>query len=163
MVLPILMGVASRWYRFYRFFGVLAEPMDRLSSRLVSQIRLQFGDRIHPDALSAYRPRIPLRLYEFEASSACRQVCICPIIDVDDVKSGSLPGRVSQVREVLSILDIDYISLPCPCESFVDETAAKYGRWRLEAEAKGGKAQFPFLVDPNSETVLYTNEIVPYL
>lgn len=60
-----------------------------------------------------------------------------------------------KVREVLSVLDLEAVVYPCP----------KGGtRFREQAKALGGKAQFPFLVDPNSGTKLYeSNDIVAYL
>lgn len=59
------------------------------------------------------------------------------------------------VREVLSELEIDALIYPCP----------KGGeRYRPEAVRLGGKAQFPFLVDPNSGMQLYESaDIIEYL
>ena len=59
------------------------------------------------------------------------------------------------VREVLTQLDIDVMLYPCP----------KGGeRFRPEVVARGGKAQFPFLVDPNTGTERYESiEIIKYL
>lgn len=59
------------------------------------------------------------------------------------------------VREALTELDIDALIKPCP----------KGGtRFRPEAERLGGKAQFPFLVDPNTGKQLYeSGDIIDYL
>ncbi len=59
------------------------------------------------------------------------------------------------VREALTELDIDAEIMPCP----------KGGeRFRPEAEALGGKAQFPFLVDPNTGVEMYESlDIINYL
>lgn len=59
------------------------------------------------------------------------------------------------VRETLCELDLDVRILPCP----------KGGqRFRPEAIARGGKAQFPLLHDPNSDTWLYESaDINAYL
>lgn len=59
------------------------------------------------------------------------------------------------VRETLCELDLDVRILPCP----------KGGqRFRTEAVAKGGKAQFPLLHDPNTDTWLYeSRDIIDYL
>jgi glutathione S-transferase len=59
------------------------------------------------------------------------------------------------VREALTELDLDALILPCP----------KNGeRFRPRAKQLGGKAQFPFLVDPNSGQQLYESaDIVEYL
>ena len=60
-----------------------------------------------------------------------------------------------KVREALSILDLDAQVRPCP----------KGGpRYRKEAVERGGKAQFPYLVDPNTGKEMYeSDEIVRYL
>ncbi len=60
-----------------------------------------------------------------------------------------------KVRETLSILDLDAVVYPCP----------KNGpRYRPEVARRGGKAQFPYLVDPNTGVELYeSDEIVAYL
>lgn len=60
-----------------------------------------------------------------------------------------------KVREALSILDLDAIVYPCP----------KGGpRFREYVKKVGGKAQFPYLVDPNTGKALYeSDEIVRYL
>lgn len=60
-----------------------------------------------------------------------------------------------KVREALSILDLDADVYPCP----------KGGsRFRDEVRSRGGKAQFPYLVDPNADTAMYeSDDIVRYL
>ena len=60
-----------------------------------------------------------------------------------------------KAREALSILDLDAMVYPCP----------KGGpRFREEVRHRGGKALFPYLVDPNSETEMYeSDDIVRYL
>jgi glutathione S-transferase len=59
------------------------------------------------------------------------------------------------VREALTELDLDVEIRPCP----------KGGtRFRPELEARGGKAQFPYLVDPNTGVEMYESlDIVEYL
>ena len=59
------------------------------------------------------------------------------------------------VREVLTELDLDALILPCP----------KGGdRYRPQAIELGGKAQFPFLVDPNTGVQMYESaDIIRYL
>jgi glutathione S-transferase len=60
-----------------------------------------------------------------------------------------------KVREALSILDLEADVLPCPKNGL---------RFRPEAARLGGKAQFPYLVDPNTGKAMYeSNEIVRYL
>lgn len=60
-----------------------------------------------------------------------------------------------KVREALSILDLDAEIYPCP----------KSGpRFRPQVTARGGKAQFPYLIDPNTNTAMYeSDDIVQYL
>lgn len=60
-----------------------------------------------------------------------------------------------KVREALTALDLEAKIFPCP----------KGGaRFREIAIAKGGKAQFPYLVDPNTGTAMYeSDDIVAYL
>lgn len=53
-----------------------------------------------------------------------------------------------KVRETLSELDLEYLQKPC----------ARGSRHRAEVEARGGKRQFPFLVDPNERVALYESE-----
>ena len=59
------------------------------------------------------------------------------------------------VREAMTELDLDALILPCP----------KGGeRFRPELEVRGGKAQFPYLVDPNTGAELYESlDIIDYL
>jgi glutathione S-transferase len=59
------------------------------------------------------------------------------------------------VREALTALDLDAEIYPCP----------KGGtRHRQLVQKRGGKSQFPFLVDPNTKTQLYESaDIVNYL
>ncbi len=60
-----------------------------------------------------------------------------------------------KVREALSILDLEAVILPCP----------KNGtRFRPRVIELGGKAQFPYLVDPNTHVRMYeSDEIIRYL
>ncbi len=59
-----------------------------------------------------------------------------------------------KVREALSWFDLDAMIYPCP----------RGGRFRAEVKARGGKLQFPFLVDPNTGTEMYESaDIIQYL
>jgi len=60
-----------------------------------------------------------------------------------------------KAREALTVLDLDALVLPCP----------KGGpRFREEVKRRGGKYQFPYLVDPNTGKAMYeSDEIVAYL
>lgn len=56
-----------------------------------------------------------------------------------------------KVRDALTVLDLEAEIRPCP----------KGGtRFRPEAIARGGKAQFPFLVDPNAGIELYESDAI---
>ena len=60
-----------------------------------------------------------------------------------------------KVREALSILDLEAIVYPCPRNG---------PRFREEVKARGGKYQFPYLVDPNTGVEQYESDaIVGYL
>ena len=60
-----------------------------------------------------------------------------------------------RAREALSELDLDAIVYPCP----------KGGtRFRPKARELGGKEQFPYLVDSNTQTAMYESaDIVTFL
>jgi glutathione S-transferase len=59
------------------------------------------------------------------------------------------------VREVLTELDLDAMIYPCPQQG---------RRFRPKVIEMGGKAQFPYLVDPNTETRMYESaDIIEYL
>jgi glutathione S-transferase len=60
-----------------------------------------------------------------------------------------------KVREALTMLDLEAMIYPCP----------KNGpRFRKRVAAKGGKAQFPYLVDPNTGEAMYeSDDIIAYL
>lgn len=60
-----------------------------------------------------------------------------------------------KVRAALTTLDLEAVIYPCP----------KNGeRYRPIVVARGGKAQFPYLVDPNTGVAMYeSNAIVRYL
>lgn len=60
-----------------------------------------------------------------------------------------------KVREMLTVLDLDAKIFPCPKNG---------GRYRSEVAARGGKAQFPYLVDPNTGASMYeSSKILKYL
>lgn len=56
-----------------------------------------------------------------------------------------------KVREALSILDLDAMIYPCPQDG---------PRFRPEAIARGGKRQFPYLVDPNTGREMYESDVI---
>ena len=60
-----------------------------------------------------------------------------------------------KVRETLCFLDLEAVIYPCPKDGT---------RFRPKAVELGGKAQFPFLVDPNTSKQLYeSDDINKYL
>ena len=78
------------------------------------------------------QPEKALQLYEFEGSPFCRRV-----------------------REVMSLLNLDYEVYPCP------KGGQKY---RKVVQEKGGKKQFPFFIDQNTGIEMYESQgIIHYL
>jgi glutathione S-transferase len=60
-----------------------------------------------------------------------------------------------KVREALTVLDLEAMVYPCPRGG---------PRFREEVRRRGGKYQFPYLVDPNSGKEMYESDaIVAYL
>jgi glutathione S-transferase len=108
----------------------MASPtFNNLHSMAVSVVRL--GRGTFASRKARREPEEALELYEFEACPYCRKV-----------------------REVLSEMDLEYLSHPC----------ARGSRNRARVIELGGKAQFPFLVDPNGGRRLYESEdIIDYL
>ncbi|TCM68367.1 glutathione S-transferase-like protein [Acinetobacter calcoaceticus] len=78
------------------------------------------------------QPAQALKLYEFEGSPFCRRV-----------------------REVMTLLNLDYEVYPCP----------KGGKhYRKVVKQMGGRMQFPFLIDENTGDTLYeSQQIVNHL
>jgi glutathione S-transferase len=59
-----------------------------------------------------------------------------------------------KVREGLTVFDLDAKIYPCP----------RGGRYRADVKSKGGKTQFPYLVDPNTGRSMYeSDDILHYL
>ena len=60
-----------------------------------------------------------------------------------------------KVREAISILDLDVLVFPCPKDGQV---------YREYVKEQGGKSQFPYLVDPNTDFAAYeSDDIIKYL
>ncbi|GBG83767.1 hypothetical protein CBR_g37568 [Chara braunii] len=60
-----------------------------------------------------------------------------------------------KVREAVTILDLDVLFYPCPSGG---------PTFRPIAKALGGKSQFPYMVDPNTNVSMYeSDEIIKYL
>eukprot|EP00891_Asterochloris_glomerata_P000220 jgi/Astpho2/220/fgenesh1_pm.00010_%23_5_t len=60
-----------------------------------------------------------------------------------------------RVREAVAVLDLEVLYRPCP---------ANGPMWRAKAREMGGKASFPFMYDPNTETQMYeSGNIIKYL
>ena len=90
-----------------------------------------------------------------------------PVNGIQSTPAASKPGEMLQlydiencpycrlVREALTELDLDAEILPCP----------KSGeRFRPDVVERGGKAQFPYLVDPNTGVEMYESlDIIAYL
>jgi glutathione S-transferase len=54
-----------------------------------------------------------------------------------------------KTREALSMLDLEVLVRPCP---------KKGERFRPDVRKRGGKAQFPYLVDPNFDVEMYESD-----
>lgn len=113
---------------------------NALSSVLVSLARLGSGGFVVSP--KGKRPEKRLQLYEWQGCPFCRNV-----------------------REAISALDLEVDVYPTP-----RETIKAYGvvsaasRYRPKVMEIGGKAQFPFLVDPNTGKQLYeSGDIMAYL
>lgn len=86
----------------------------------------------YSSTLPTAKPKLPLRLFEFEACPFCRKV-----------------------REAVSMLDLDLLVFPCPKDGKV---------YREYVKSTGGKAQFPYLEDPNTDYASYeSDDIIRYL
>ncbi|KAK9829088.1 hypothetical protein WJX72_003830 [[Myrmecia] bisecta] len=60
-----------------------------------------------------------------------------------------------KVREAVAILDIDVVFYPCPKGS---------PTWRSKVQKEGGRALFPYMVDPNTGKAMYeSDDIIAYL
>ena len=64
---------------------------------------------------------------------------VCEGLHCYDDMQGKLCAM--KVREAVSILDLDVMFYPCP---------AGGPTWREKVRQKGGKASFPYMVDPNT-------------
>ncbi|WP_029890179.1 glutathione S-transferase N-terminal domain-containing protein [Polycyclovorans algicola] len=104
--------------------------------------------------LEALRHLVGSTLTGWRGSACFRPAAVQPaqLLELYDIESSPY---CRMVRETLSELDIDVLIKPCP----------KGGtRFRKEAIARVGKAQFPLLVDPNTDTVMLESaDIIDYL
>nr|ACN36992.1 unknown [Zea mays] len=63
--------------------------------------------------------------------------------------------KTLQVREMVSVLDLDVLFYPCP---------RKGPTFRPKVLEMGGKKQFPYMVDPNTGVAMYeSDDIIKYL
>lgn len=115
--------------------------VDAVLLALVDLLRLGNGLLPASNLAACKRPAKPLILYEYEPSPYCRRV-----------------------REVLSVLRLDYLSLPCPRETLKVGGYCKDSRFRNELKAQGKPLQFPYFEDPNTGAQLYESRcIIDYL
>jgi len=92
-------------------------------------------------ATNVNQPSVPLELYEYEGCPFCRKV-----------------------REAISTLGLDVIVYPCPRETLTSYGFSEHSRFRPKVKELGGKLQFPYLVDKNTNTSMYESDaIVDYL
>ncbi|CAN8246703.1 unnamed protein product [Cochlearia groenlandica] len=110
--------------------------LEVATSSLASASRLPWGSRVSSRSLDSQdvSSRPPLRLQIFEFEA-------CPFC--------------RRVREAMTELDLSVEVYPCPKGSI---------RHREMVRRSGGKEMFPFLVDPNTNTLMYeSGDIVKYL
>ncbi|XP_051139355.1 uncharacterized protein LOC127257092 isoform X2 [Andrographis paniculata] len=109
--------------------------LEEATSSLSSIARFPWGSRsISDDLNNQQETGPPLRLQLFEFEA-------CPFC--------------RRVREAITELDLSVEIFPCPKGSI---------RHRPMLKTLGGREQFPFLVDPNTGTVMYeSSDIVKYL
>lgn len=107
--------------------------LNNAHSLLVSVARLGSGMKVSDYARkNPPRPAKTLELYQYEGCPFCRKV-----------------------REVLSVMDLNYIARTC---------ARGAGVNRYFVSARAGQTQFPFLIDPNTDIELFESEaIIDYL
>jgi len=99
------------------------------------------GNYVANNIRECKRPEKMLQLYEYEGCPFCRRV-----------------------RETLTILDLDAEIFPTPRETFKKYGFIDKSRFRPIVLKKGGKSQFPFLIDPNTGVAMYeSNDINRYL
>lgn len=106
--------------------------MDRLNNLHSLATSVMRGTRgLFAEGVEGKAPPRYLELYEYEACPFCRKV-----------------------REVLSELDLPYISRPAARGSFRRQAVMK----------RGGRMMVPFLIDPNTDVAMYeSEEIIDYL
>ena len=122
----------------------LLRPLDVSSSVLAGVPRVRAGSRVRPSKA----PKRPLELFSFESSPYSRRV-----------------------RELLSELELPYLlrstgkarwqDLGPPmirATLFPDLPVA--GRNRIELQARAGKVQVPWLVDPNTGTAMFESAAI---
>ena len=131
-LVQVVLMVAGWWAGVVRFvtsrFPRIGRLYDVVATTILCSMRLLAGNMSAfsgPKQESDIPPK-PLVLYEFEGCPFCRRV-----------------------REAISALALDVLVYPCPRETLTQYGYCKDSRFRPEVLAKGGKLQFPFLIDPN--------------
>uniref|UniRef100_A0A1J3K5N2 GST N-terminal domain-containing protein n=1 Tax=Noccaea caerulescens TaxID=107243 RepID=A0A1J3K5N2_NOCCA len=114
--------------------GQRNHALEVATSSLASAARLPWGSRVSSDINQDVSSKSPLRLQLFEFEA-------CPFC--------------RRVREAMTELDLSVEVYPCPKGSV---------RHREMVRRSGGKEMFPFLIDPNTDTLMYeSGDIVKYL
>lgn len=146
-IFGLISGFISALYRFAELPGIkvlnLSRLMDIWCTLFGSCIRLFTSAWVAEGVKNgtAKRPKLVLKLYEYEACPFCKKV-----------------------RETASWLDLDLEVYPCPRETLKAYAVVKDGRYRSVVLTEGGKAIFPYLVDPNTNIKMYdSTAIVDYL
>ena len=120
---------------------LLGRSVDLVLTFLATVVRLGAGNYVANNIRECKRPKKMLQLYEYEGCPFCRRV-----------------------RETLTILDLDAEIFPTPRETFKKYGFIDKSRFRPIVLKKGGKSQFPFLIDPNTGVAMYeSSDIIQYL
>lgn len=117
------------------------KAVDLFSLFLVDFFRFFNGKFIAGGLDAKNAPQQPIILYEYEACPFCKKV-----------------------RELMSVLDLDYLAYPCPRETLKSHAVYKDSRYRPAVKKSGGTLMFPYMEDPNTQVKMYNSEdIMRYL
>mmetsp|Transcript_58170 Transcript_58170/g.71112 ORF Transcript_58170/g.71112 Transcript_58170/m.71112 type:complete len:335 (+) Transcript_58170:27-1031(+) len=106
----------------------IGKYIDLLLLFMVTLIRCGSGSTVGINLDICNKPKHTLILFEYEGCPFCKKV-----------------------RETLTVLNLDAIIYPCPRVTFKKYGVIKGSRFRPLVKQFGGKAQFPYLIDPNCD------------
>lgn len=116
--------------------GIIRHYLNLWINVLIACLRFFHSNTIAGNVTEANRPKKNLILYDFEGCMYCKYV-----------------------REICCLLAIDYDVIPCPKVSDIKNSPN-----RSKLFEKTEKAQFPYMIDPNTGTEMFeSKEIGKYL